>query len=92
MGRAQRVSVGGKLSEEVRVTSGVPHGSFLGPLLFPVCVNYIWRNIESTIRHFADDCIIYRKIINNKGMEELQIDLKRLWKWAFEIEMTREPE
>jgi hypothetical protein len=24
-------------------------------------------NIESTIRLFADDCVIYRKIINKKG-------------------------
>jgi hypothetical protein len=35
-----------------------------------VYVNDIWRNIESTIRLFADDCIIYRKIINNKDMEK----------------------
>ena len=28
-------------------------------LLFLVYVNYIWRNIDSSIRLFADDCIIY---------------------------------
>jgi hypothetical protein len=65
LGRTQGVRVGGQLSEEVRVTSGVPQGSVLGPLLFLAYVNDIWRNIESTIRLFADDCIIYRKIINN---------------------------
>jgi hypothetical protein len=31
----------------------------LGPLLFLVYVNGIWRNIGSSIRLFADDCIIY---------------------------------
>jgi len=56
LGRTQRVRVGGQLSEEVRVTSGVPQGSVLGPLLFLVYVNFIWRNMESTIRIFADDC------------------------------------
>jgi len=31
VGRTQRVRVGGKLSKEVKVTSGVPQGSVLGP-------------------------------------------------------------
>jgi hypothetical protein len=43
----------------------------VGPLLFLAYVNDIWRNIESTIRLFADDCVIYRKITNNKDMEIL---------------------
>jgi hypothetical protein len=56
-GRTQRVRVDGKLSEE----SGVPQGSVSGPLLFLAYVNGIWRNMESTIRLFADDCVIYIK-------------------------------
>jgi hypothetical protein len=54
-------------------------------------VIHIWRNIESTIRLFTDDCIIYWKILNNKDMENLQIHLKRLRKWAFENEMIFNP-
>jgi len=61
----------GQLSEEVRVTSGVPQGSVLGPLLFLAYVNDICRNMESTIRLYADDCVVYRKIINNADMENL---------------------
>ena len=78
LGRIQRVRVGGQLSAEVRVTSGVQQGSVLGPLLFLAYVNDIWRNMESTIRLFFDDCVIYRKIINNADMEKLQKDLDRL--------------
>ena len=56
LGRTQRVRVGRQLSEDVRVTSGVTQWGVLGPLLFLAYVNNIWRNTESTIRLFADDC------------------------------------
>ena len=59
IGRSQRVRVERRYSEEVRVTSDVPQGSVLGPLFFLAYVNDIWRNIDSIIRLFADDCIIY---------------------------------
>jgi len=84
LGRTQRVRVGEQLSAEVRVTSGVSQGSVLGPLLFLAYVNDIWRNMESTIRLFTNDCVIYRKIINNADMEKLQKDLDRLGEWAVE--------
>jgi len=58
LGRTQRVRVGGQLSKEVKVTSGLPQGSVLGPLQFLVYVNDMWRNIDSSIRLFADDCTI----------------------------------
>ena len=44
------------MSDEVRVTSGVPQGSILGPLLFLAYVNDIGKNIDSNIRLFADGC------------------------------------
>ena len=47
--------------------------------------------MESTIRLFADDCVIYRKIINNADMEKLQKDLDRLGKWEVEIAMKINP-
>jgi len=68
----QRLRVGGQLSEKVRVMTGLMQGSVLGPFLFLDYVSDIWKNMESTIRHFADDCVIYRKIINNEDMEILQ--------------------
>ena len=91
IGRSQRVRVGGKLSDEVRVTSGVPQGSVLGPLLFLAYVNDIWRNIDSQIRLFADDCIIYRKVVNNQDVDKLQTDLDRLGDWAVENDMKINP-
>jgi len=80
----QRVRVGGQLSKEVKVTSGVPQGNVLGPLLFLVYVNDIWRNVDTNIRLFADDCVIYRKITNKKYKGKLQKDLDTLEEWAIE--------
>ena len=91
LGRSQRVRVRGKLSDAVAVTSGVPQGSVLGPLLFLAYINDIWKNIGSTIRLFADDCILYRKITNNLDVEILQADLDRLGGWAIENEMKINP-
>jgi hypothetical protein len=91
LGRTQTVKVGGQLSAEVRVTSRGPQGSVLGLLLLPAYVNDIWRNMESTIRLFADDCVIYRKIINNADMEKFQKDLDRLGEWAVENAMKINP-
>jgi hypothetical protein len=59
--------------------------------VFLAYVNDIWRNIGSTVRLFADDCIIYRAIVNNEDTENLQIDLDRLGEWAVENSMEINP-
>jgi hypothetical protein len=77
LGRSQRVTVEGQISEEVRVTSGAPQGSVLGPLLFLAYVNDTWRNVQHKIRLFADYCIIYGKTVHNYGVAKLTADLDR---------------
>ncbi len=63
--RKQRVSVNGALSDTTDVTSGVPEGSVLGPILFLLYINDINENVQSSICRCADDSIIYRKINSN---------------------------
>ena len=59
--RKQRVSVNGALSDITDVTSGVPQGSVLGPILFLLYINDINENVQSSIRFFADDSISQNK-------------------------------
>ena len=44
------------------VLSGVPEGTVLGPLLFPLYINDIMVGKESEIRFFTDDCACYHHI------------------------------
>ena len=80
--RAQRVIINGIESDYVRVISGVPQGTVLGPLMFLLYINDISENISSTIRLFADDCIVYRPIINSDDTNMLQKDLDEISNWA----------
>ena len=84
LGRTQRVRIGEVTSEEARVTSREPQGSVLGPLLFLAYINDIGRNIDSNIRLFADDCIIYIKTETKFDMTTLQRDVDRLGEWSVE--------
>ena len=78
--RRQRVVINGEFSSWVPVTSGVPQGSVLGPLLFLLCVNDISSN--STVKLFADDVTIYKEIACPADVHLLQLDLSKVVQWA----------
>src|SRR5664279_4105275 len=80
--RSQRVVINGSQSSWLPVTSGVPQGTVLGPLLFLLYINDIASDIKSEIRLFADDCILYRKIMSDHDTAQLQDDIDRLHSWT----------
>ena len=58
--RSQKVVLNGQVSDPVPVLAGVPQGSVLGPVLF--LIFHLPENIRSSVRLFADDCVLYRNI------------------------------
>jgi hypothetical protein len=80
--RKQRVVVSGAASEWVGVTSGVPQGSVLGPLLFLLYINDICTIVSSRIKLYADDTMIYREIECEQDSLALQEDLVAIDRWC----------
>ena len=87
--RQQRVVIHGVCSEWLPVTSGVPQGSILGPLLFLVYCNDIPTCIEenSTLALFADDSKLYRTLSSPTSSASLQHDLCNIIRWTTNNQM-----
>ena len=82
--RLQNVVLEGDKSREASVTSGVPQGTVLGPLLFLAYINDLPDCVSSTTRMFADDCLVYRRINSIEDSKALQSDLDNLQQWENE--------
>jgi len=78
----QQVVCEGSISEAASVTSGVPQGYVLGPLLFLTFINDLPNSIKSPCHLFADDCLFYRQINAKHNAEILQNDLLCLEHWV----------
>jgi len=72
------VVLDGLVSSESPVTSGVPQGTVLGPLLFLVYVDDLPTRVSSTVWMFADDCLLYREVHSVQDTKRLQDDLDSL--------------
>ena len=82
-GRTQRVVVDGE-------TSGP--ASVLGPLLFLIFINDLAEHTTSTVRLFADDCVMYKSVKSVRDCQELQQDLIQLqaWQERWQLRFSRE--
>lgn len=82
--RQQKVVLDGSSSSDSPVLSGVPQGTVLGPLMFLLYVNDIGDKISplTTIKLFADDCLLYRNINSTQDEIQLQLDLNTMVEWS----------
>ena len=85
--RRQRVCVDREYSGWEQVTSGVPQGSVLGPILFVIYINDLDSELVSKIGKFADDTKMCKGITNLEDAHTLQEDLNKLSKWSADWQM-----
>ena len=77
--RKQRVILNGQCSKWTNVTSGIPQGSVLGPILFLIYINDLPDVVNNFIKLFADDTKIYAAVDVNTTLQE---DVNRMSTWS----------
>ena len=82
--RKQQVKVGDTQSSFMKIQSGVPQGSILGPILFLIYINDIAYSCpDLNIDLYADDSTLFRSDTNLLEIEKnLQINLDSISKWC----------
>ena len=84
IGRSQTVVLNGNSSDEMQVSSGVPKGSVLDPILLLFYINDLPDSLQSQFRLFADDTAGYLAVKEQAGSKNLQKVLNVFQEWEKE--------
>ena len=74
--------ISGTFSNWVEVTSGIPQGSGIGPVLFNILINGLDEEVQGTLIKSADDTKLGGIANTLEDRNKLQSDLYRLERWA----------
>ena len=85
--RRQRVVVGNEKSTWKPVTSGIPQGSVLGPILFTIFINDMPDAVDSFMKLFADDSKLFRAIESLDDIITIQNDINNLMDWSIKWQL-----
>ena len=87
-GRKMRTVIRNTKSSWMEVTSGVPQGSVLAPIMFVIYINDMTEGVTSYMNMFADDAKILRRVRNEEDCVALNQDLERVSEWSRKWEMA----
>ena len=75
------------------ITSGVPQGSILGPLLFLIFINDLSDGLSSNYKLFADDTSFFSVVHDaTVSSSQLNSDLSKISEWDFKWKMSFNPD
>lgn len=77
-----RTVIRDKYSNWSTVTSGVPQGSVLAPIMFQIYINDIQEGVNSYINLFADDAKLLKVIKSQVDCIEMQRDIDNMYEWS----------
>ena len=82
--RTQCVVINGVSSSIGNVTSGIPQGSVLGPLLFVIYINDLPDVVDAytLVFLFVDDTKLFREIKSSADVLILQSDINKMSEWS----------
>lgn len=81
--RTQSVKFNAAVSKKINVTSGVPQGSHIGPILFLLFINDLAEAVKHcNVLMYADDVKLFLSVKHPIDQQHLQNDLNSFYKWC----------